>query len=69
MPLNIKNIFSSDLDPNRTDFWSTDKLDKLNYNFKKYLNNTLSENEFNESINNILNIAMKFKKAVLLLIV
>ena len=33
MPLNIKNIFSSDLDPNRTDFWSTDKLDKLNYNF------------------------------------
>ena len=35
MPLNIKNIFSSDLDPNRTDFWSTDKLDKLNYNFNQ----------------------------------
>ena len=33
MPIRIKEIFRSDLDPNSTYWWSSDKLDKLNYNF------------------------------------
>lgn len=33
MNINIKEIFKSDLDPNSTDWWSNDKIDKLNYNF------------------------------------
>ena len=35
MPLNIKHLFKSDLDPNTSDFWSVDKIDKLNHNFRQ----------------------------------
>jgi hypothetical protein len=35
MPLDIREIFISDLDPNKTDFWSNDKVDKLNHNFRQ----------------------------------
>ena len=33
MPIDIKEIFKSDLDPNSNVWWSKDKLNKLNYNF------------------------------------
>ena len=33
MPLRIKEIYRTDLDPNSTAWWSKDKIDKLNYNF------------------------------------
>ena len=33
MPLKIKHIFRTDLDPNSNDWWSKDKVDKLNLNF------------------------------------
>jgi hypothetical protein len=33
MPLKIKHIFRTDLDPNSSDWWSKDKVDKLNLNF------------------------------------
>ena len=35
MPLNIREIFISDLDPNSTNWWSQDKLDKFNHNFRQ----------------------------------
>ena len=35
MPINIKEIFKSDLDPNSNDWWSIDKTDKINHNFKQ----------------------------------
>lgn len=35
MPLNIKEIFISDLNPNSINWWSQDKLDKLNHNFRQ----------------------------------
>lgn len=33
MPIRVKEIFRSDLDPNSDYWWAADKLDKLNYNF------------------------------------
>lgn len=33
MNINIREIFESDLDPNSTAWWSSDKIDKINYNF------------------------------------
>jgi len=33
MPIRVKEIFKSDLDPNSDYWWAADKLDKLNYNF------------------------------------
>ena len=33
MDINIREIFESDLDPNSTAWWSSDKVDKINYNF------------------------------------
>lgn len=33
MPLRIKELYRTDLDPNSIDWWSSDKIDKLNYNF------------------------------------
>lgn len=33
MPLKIKHIFRTDLDPNSNNWWSKDKIDKLNLNF------------------------------------
>lgn len=33
MPLKIKEIYQTDLDPNSNAWWSTDKINKLNYNF------------------------------------
>lgn len=33
MPLRIKELYRTDLDPNSTEWWSADKIDKLNYNF------------------------------------
>ena len=33
--LNIKEIFKSDLDPNSTNWWAKDKIDKLNFNFNQ----------------------------------
>lgn len=38
MNIRIKELFKSDLDPNSTEWWSEDKIDKINYNF-----NVLSE--------------------------
>lgn len=35
MPINIKEIFKSDLDPNSNEFFSKDKVDKLNLNFNQ----------------------------------
>jgi|TARA_B100000768_G_scaffold178583_1_gene194633 hypothetical protein len=34
MNIRIKELFKSDLDPNSTEWWSEDKIDKINYNFK-----------------------------------
>ena len=36
MNINIKHIFISDLDPNSTLWWSEDKVDKINYNFRQF---------------------------------
>jgi hypothetical protein len=36
MPINIKEIFNSDLDPNSNSWWSQDKIDKINYNFNQF---------------------------------
>ena len=33
MNINIKELFKSDLDPNSNEWWSKDKIDKINYNF------------------------------------
>ena len=33
--LNIKEIFKSDLDPNSTNWWAKDKIDKINFNFNQ----------------------------------
>lgn len=33
MLINIKEIFKSDLDPNSSNWWAKDKIDKLNFNF------------------------------------
>ena len=35
MNLKIKEIFKSDLDPNSTNWWARDKVDKINHNFDK----------------------------------
>lgn len=35
MPINIKEIFKSDLGPNSNEWWSKDKVDKLNFNFNQ----------------------------------
>ncbi len=35
MAINIKEIFKSDLDPNSNIWWSQDKVDKINNNFKQ----------------------------------
>ena len=35
MAINIKEIFKSDLDPNSNSWWSQDKVDKINNNFKQ----------------------------------
>ena len=37
MAINIREIFTSDLDPNSQDWWSKDKLDKINLNFKQFI--------------------------------
>ncbi len=34
MNIRIKELFKSDLDPNSNEWWSKDKLDKINFNFK-----------------------------------
>jgi len=36
--INIKELFKSDLDPNNQDWWSGDKIDKINYNFYQLSN-------------------------------
>ena len=33
MNIRIKELFKSDLDPNSAEWWSKDKIDKINYNF------------------------------------
>ena len=33
MNIRIKELFKSDLDPNSNQWWSKDKIDKINYNF------------------------------------
>jgi hypothetical protein len=33
--LNIKEIFKSDLDPNSSNWWAKDKIDKINFNFNQ----------------------------------
>jgi len=38
MKINIKELFKSDLDPNSVSWWSTDKIDKINYNFSQFAN-------------------------------
>ena len=38
MKINIKELFKSDLDPNSVSWWSTDKIDKINYNFNQFAN-------------------------------
>ena len=38
MKIDIKEIFKSDLDPNSPAWWSTPKLDKINYNFYQLTN-------------------------------
>jgi len=35
MPINIKELHKSDLDPNDNSWWSKDKIDKINYNFNQ----------------------------------
>jgi len=35
MAIDIKEIFVSDLDPNSSDWWSNDKINKINYNFSQ----------------------------------
>ena len=35
MPISIKEIFKSDLDPNSNEWWSQDKVDKINNNFRQ----------------------------------
>ena len=42
MPLRIKEIYRTDLDPNSTAWWSKDKVDKLNYNFSLLSNGGMS---------------------------
>ena len=37
MPLNIKEIYTSDLDPNELGWWSRPKVDKLNHNFNQLI--------------------------------
>lgn len=37
MPIDIKEIFKSDLDPNSNLWWSKDKTDKINHNFKQLI--------------------------------
>jgi hypothetical protein len=37
MSLDIRELFISDLDPNSIDWWSIDKLDKLNHNFRQLI--------------------------------
>ena len=36
MNINIKQIFTSDLDPNSTLWWGEDKVDKINHNFRQF---------------------------------
>ena len=35
MPITIKELFKSDLDPNSNAWWSQDKIDKINFNFNQ----------------------------------
>ena len=42
MPLKIKELHKSDLDPNNQQWWSKDKIDKLNYNFNLLINGGMS---------------------------
>ena len=34
MNIRIKELFKSDLDPNSSEWWSKDKIDKINFNFR-----------------------------------
>ena len=34
MNIRIKELFKSDLDPNSNEWWSKDKIDKINFNFR-----------------------------------
>lgn len=36
MNIHVKHVFISDLDPNSTLWWSEDKVDKINYNFRQF---------------------------------
>lgn len=36
MPLRVKEIFKTDLDPNSANWWAKDKVDKLNFNFNQF---------------------------------
>jgi len=38
MSINIREIFKSDLDPNSSNWWAKDKIDKLNFNFGQLSN-------------------------------
>jgi len=42
MSINIKEIFKSDLDPNSSNWWAKDKIDKLNFNFGQLSNGGMS---------------------------
>lgn len=42
MPINIKEIFNSDLDSNSNSWWSQDKIDKINYNFNQFTSGGMS---------------------------
>lgn len=37
MPINIKELYKSDLDSNSTIWWSEDKIDKINHNFRQLI--------------------------------
>lgn len=36
MSTNMKELFKTDLDPNSSNWWSIDKIDKINWNFKQF---------------------------------
>lgn len=38
MKIRIKELFKSDLDPNSNEWWSKDKIDKINFNFRLFRN-------------------------------
>lgn len=37
MPIRVKEIFNTDLDPNSDNWWAKDKVDKLNFNFNQFI--------------------------------